>query len=233
MQHSPVPPKGTFLRKVSLFNGLADSDLDGLVQIAKIREVKKNETIFSKATAGDTLFVVARGRIKIFGMSTTGKTKTFAYLEPGDFFGEMALLEKGGRSAGAKAVLPSTLMLIHRKDFQELLHRRPNLIFSVLQTLCARLRRADREIESLSFNNVLGRVARILLDLSERYGQKRGEDRVQIKLELSHQELAEMAGTAREMVTRILNRFRRTGCLEIDGKSITLTNPIKLKSWIC
>lgn len=224
--------KKSFLKRVSLLKGLSDQDLNTVANIAKLREAAKGETIFSKSTAGDSLFVVVKGRIKIFGTSTTGQTKTFAYLEPRDFFGEMALLESGGRSAGAQAVSPATLLTIHRKDFQALLRKRPHLISALLKTLCERLRRADREIESLSFNNVLGRLAKILLDLGDRYGQKDASGAVRLKMELSHQELADMAGTAREMITRILNRFRRTGCLSMDGKTIALTNVEKLKSWV-
>jgi CRP-like cAMP-binding protein len=224
--------KGFLLKRISLFTRLSRADLDSVARIAKIRETKKNETIFSKAAVGDTLYVVMRGRVKIFGVSSTGKAKTFAFLEPGDFFGEMALLEKGDRSASAKAVMPSALMTIHRRDFQNLLRRRPGMALAILHTLCRRLRRADREIEALSFNNVLGRLARILVDLSDRYGRKAGQGRVAIQMQLSHQDLAEMAGTAREMVTRILNRFRRTGCLEMNGKSITLTDVSKLHGWI-
>jgi CRP-like cAMP-binding protein len=224
--------KASFLKRISFLQGLSDEDLRTVSDIARVHDVEKNETIFSKAAAGDCLYVVMKGRIKIFGMSQTGKTKTFAYLEPRDFFGEMVLLEKGDRSAGAKALMPSTLLTIRRQDFQALMQKRPKILFSVLKTLCQRLRQADREIESLSFNNVLGRLAGILLDLGEKYGKKEPDGKVTITLEMSHQELAEMAGTAREMITRILNRFRRTGCLEIQGKIITLIDIPKLRGWI-
>ncbi len=220
-----------FLKKVSLFKGVSGQDLQVIGRIAKTREMKKGETIFSKSSPGDSLYIVSKGRVKIFIQSATGKTKIFDYLEPGDFFGEMALFSSLDRSAAAKAVEPSTVIIIHAKDFQGILRTRPDMSLSMLKTLCIRLRRADQEIESLSFNNVLGRIAKILLDLSDRYGKKTPAG-VMIKMPLSHQELADMAGTAREMVTRVLNRFKRTGCLSIEGKTVTLTDPAKLQGWV-
>jgi CRP/FNR family transcriptional regulator len=227
----PATNIASFLRKVPLFQGLSKEDLDVVSRIAKVREARKGETIFSKETRGDALFVVMKGLVKIFSTSEAGKSKTFAYLEPPDFFGEMALLERGERSAGAVAMAPSSLITIHRRDFQKLVAARPQLAFALLRTLCARLRHADKDIEAMSFNSVLGRVARMLLDLAKRHGRQTPRG-LRIHLELSHQELADMVGTAREMVTRILNRFVRTQCLQMDGKYLVVTNPQKLREWI-
>jgi CRP/FNR family transcriptional regulator, cyclic AMP receptor protein len=223
--------KTSFLKRVPLLKGLSGADLDKVAAIATLREIRKGETIFTKSSTGDNMYIVVDGRVKIFSTSRMGKTKTFDYLESRDFFGEMALFESSDRSAAAKAVENSALLTIRSKDFQELLVQRPRIALSVLKTLCSRLRRADSEIESLSFNNVLGRIAHILLDLSHRYGKKTDLGTA-IQLELSHQELADMAGTAREMVTRVLNRFKRANCIEMQGKTITLTNPDKLREWI-
>jgi CRP-like cAMP-binding protein len=221
----------SFLKKVPLFSRLSQTDLNMVARICRLEEVKKGETIFSKSAWGDSLYVVVKGTVKIFAKSRTGKTKTFAYLESRDFFGEMALLEENSRSAGAVAVGPAHLLTIHRRDFQKLLAKRPQLSIALMKTLCERLRWADREIESLSFNSVLGRMAHLLLDLAQKYGKQNGRG-IRIEREISHRELAEMAGTAREMVSRVLSRFTRAGALANDGKYFTLTDVDKLKSWI-
>jgi CRP-like cAMP-binding protein len=101
----------------------------------------------------------------------------------------------------------------------------------MLRTLSGRLRRANREIEALSFNNVLGRIAQILLDLGERYGKKTDEG-IRIDMSLSHKELAEMAGTAREVISRVISRFRRIGCVSFFDNKLIITDRDKLKSWI-
>ena len=101
----------------------------------------------------------------------------------------------------------------------------------MLRTLCDRLARANREIASFSFNSVLGRTAQILLDLAAQYGRKTSRGLL-IDKELSHKELADMAGTAREMVSRVLSRFVRAGCLAPDGKRFILLDAKKLGDWI-
>ncbi|HOW27729.1 MAG TPA: Crp/Fnr family transcriptional regulator [Elusimicrobiota bacterium] len=224
--------KSRFLHQVTLFRGLPKKDVDMVARISRVREVRKGETVFSKSAPGDSLYLVVKGRVKIYGSSNTDKTKTFAYLEPHDFFGEMALMDEPTRSAGAEAAATSILLTIARKDFRALVAKRPSLAFAVIRTLCARLRHADRDIELLSFNTVVGRLARILLDMCDQYGKKTPAG-IRIGIEVSHQELADMAGTAREMATRILNRFRRTGCLEMDGKCMIVVNHKKLSDWVC
>ncbi|HRY28736.1 MAG TPA: Crp/Fnr family transcriptional regulator [Elusimicrobiota bacterium] len=221
----------SFLKQIPLFHCLGEADLRRVARITKVREARKGETIFTKDTWGDCLYIVVSGVVKIFSMSRTGKTKTFALLESRDFFGEMALLERGERSAGAVAATPAVLLTIHRRDFQKLVKDRPQVAFVLLRTLCDRLRRADRDIEALSFNSVVGRVSGVLLDLAKRYAKK-GAREVRIDMDISHQELADMAGTAREMVTRVLNRFVRLGCLRMDGKRLTLLNVQMLRDWI-
>jgi CRP/FNR family transcriptional regulator len=219
------------LQKVSIFAGLSIPDLGQIAKIARTRRYARGEAVFSESSSGDSLFIVASGRVKIFSRSSTGRTKTFAFLEPKDIFGEMALLDQNTRSASAQAVQDSTLLVIPKQDFKKLLGRYPKLSFSLLQTVCARLRWADQEIKLMSFNNVLGRLARILLDLAQRYGAQTG-DGVRIELELSNQELADLVGTAREMVSRVLHRLSRTGCLQLGKRSIVIRDPEKLKAWV-
>lgn len=227
-----MTPPVSFLKAVPLFRGLSAQDLSALALIARREDLRAGQVLFSKAAKGDTLYVVVKGSVKIFSKSTTGKTKTFAYLEPKDFFGEMALLGGGVRAASAMAAEPSELLAVRRKDFEALLKRRPALSLALLRALCDRLDRADREIESFSFNSVLGRTAGLLLDLAKKYGRPAKTGGVLIAKDISHRELADLAGTAREMVSRVLGRFQRTGCLAYDGRRIRLTDPKKLSDWI-
>jgi CRP/FNR family transcriptional regulator len=221
----------SFLKQVPLFSRLSARDLVALALITKIRSVRQRETIFLKAEKGDAFYVVVRGRINIFSRSRMGKVKTFAFLEPRDFFGEMVLLGGEDRSAGAVAMVASELLIIRRADFKRLLLQQPEISFGLLRTLWERLSQADREIESLSFNSVLGRLAETLLDMGKRYGKKDPQG-IRLDLDLTQRDLADRVGTAREVVSRVINRFIRTGCLKINGKCFTLTNPAKLKEWI-
>lgn len=221
----------SFLRGVELLNGLSADDLLRLAQFCQIVKFRRAERIFTESQPGACLYVVMAGRVKIFGSSTQGRSKTFAYLEPGDFFGEMSLIDDEVRSASASVLEDSVLIMLKRDDYQKLLLSRPAIALSVMKTLSSRLRRANKEIEALSFNNVLGRIAQILLDLADRYGKKTDEG-IRIEMEMSHKELAEMAGTAREVISRVISRFRRMGCVSFFDNKIIITDHDKLKSWI-
>ncbi|MCG3205997.1 MAG: CRP-like cAMP-activated global transcriptional regulator [Elusimicrobia bacterium] len=221
----------TFLRGVELLNALPSEDLVRLAEICQLVKFKRAERIFSADQPGGCLYVVMSGRVKIFGSSSQGRSKTFAYLEPGDFFGEMSLIDDAVRSASASALQDSVLIMLKREDYQKLMLSRPSMAMAVLKTLALRLRRANKEIEALSFNNVLGRIAQILLDLSERYGKKT-EHGIRIDMELSHKELSEMAGTAREVISRVISRFRKIGCVSFQEGKIIVTDQEKLKGWI-
>jgi CRP-like cAMP-binding protein len=221
----------SFLRGVELLNGLSSDDLLRVAQTCQLSRYQRAERIFTESQPGACLYVVMSGRVKIFGSSSQGRAKTFAYLEPGDFFGEMSLIDEEVRSASASALDDSVLIMLKSEDYRKLMLSRPAIAIAVLKTLSARLRRANREIEALSFNNVLGRIAQILLDLGERYGKK-SDDGIRIDMTLSHKELAEMAGTAREVISRVMSRFRRIGCINFFDNKITITDRDKLKSWI-
>jgi CRP-like cAMP-binding protein len=221
----------SFLRGVEMLNGLSNSDLLRVAQMCQLVRYRRAEKIFEEKEKGGCLYVVMSGRVKIYGSSNQGRSKTFAYLEPADFFGEMSLIDEELRSASASALDDSILIMLKREDFRKLMMSSPTITMAVLRTLSSRLRRANREIEALSFNNVLGRIAQILLDLAERYG-KNTDEGVRIDMELSHKELAEMAGTAREVISRVISRFRRIGCVGFFDNKIIITDRDKLKSWI-
>ncbi len=211
--------------------GLSSDDLLRLAQLCQLVKFRRAERIFSESQPGACLYVVMSGRVKIFGSSSQGRAKTFAYLEPGDFFGEMSLIDDEARSASAAALEDSVLIMLKSEDYRKLMLMRPAIALEVLKTLSSRLRRANKEIEALSFNNVLGRIAQILLDLADRYGKKT-DDGIRIEMELSHKELAEMAGTAREVISRVISRFRRIGCVSFFDNKLIITDHDKLKSWI-
>ena len=195
------------LRKIPFLRQLSTSDLKEVYKISRVREYGPGEAIFSKASPADRMFVVLGGRIKIFAPSLSKKRKTFAYLSPGDFFGEMALLEGKPRSASAEAVEFSKLLVITAVDFRRLLLRDPQLALYLLRTVSQRLRKANEEIEGLLFRNILGRVAKTLLDLSRRGQPHKGG--MLLKEHYTQQELADIVGTTREPLTRAISALRR------------------------
>lgn len=196
-----------------------------LLQISRQGDFGPGERIFSRADAADHMFVVIRGRVRIFLSGGGRRRKTFAYLGEGDFFGEMAVITGKTRSASAEAVEPTSLLMIHKKDFRKLLTKDPKLCMYLLEAVSERLRLADEEIEDLLFRNVLGRVAKALRDLTK--GHK-GTEAVELPRRYTHQDLADLVGTTREPLSRALATLRRAGLVDAREGSIVLLEPAKL-----
>ncbi len=224
--------KYALLSRVSLLKGLSGKLLSKISAFAKFHTYRRGERIFSEDSSGECLYVLVSGRVKIYATAGS-RTKTFALLDPGDFFGEMALLGEPTRSASARAILDTELLMLQRKDFNRFLKDDASLSLTILRTLCGRLRRADKEIQMLSFQNVVGRTAVTLLELESKYGKSIAAGTL-IDAGITQQELADLIGTAREMVTRVLTKFRAMSAIAFEkpsGKIIVL-NRDKLKNCI-
>jgi CRP/FNR family cyclic AMP-dependent transcriptional regulator len=219
------------LRRVSLFADMNPADLEQLASSCELARVTTGGRIFEATQPGGHLYIVISGRVRIFNSSAQGRSKTVAYLDSGDFFGELSFIDQESRSASAEALEPCVFATINAERYREWILARPEVAWALLKSLSARLRQAKREIQALSFNNALGRVAQILLDLAGHYGEKT-DDGLSIIRSFKQRELADMAGTAREVVSRALSRFKRIGCVKLSGDRITLLNEDKLRGLI-
>jgi len=220
----------TLLRKVPLFSNLSNKDILLILRAAKRRKYKKDSIIFSENTLGKTLFIVISGQVKIF-VEENKRRKILSYLEQGEFFGELALLYKNIRSASAEAMTDCELLILRQNDFKQILKNNPNIALELIKVLCERLRNADKEIESLSFDSVTSRIARGLIELSKKYG-KPTELGKQLNLIFSKKEIAEYSGTVREVATRVLNHLHKLGYIDFKDRHIIITNEPKLRSLI-
>lgn len=214
------------LRKIPFLSQLEQKDLREVYKISRIKEYGPGESIFTKAQSANQMFVVLSGRVKIFTNSGGKKRKTFAYLDPGDFFGEMALLDGQPRSASAEAVSYSRLLIITYPEFRKLLLNDPQLTLYLLKTVSERLRKANETVESMLFRNILGRVAQALSDLGRRGRKIRGG--VELAEHYTQQELADVVGTTREPLTRALSTLRRVGLIEASDGRYFIKDPVKL-----
>ncbi|OGS21339.1 MAG: hypothetical protein A2252_08855 [Elusimicrobia bacterium RIFOXYA2_FULL_39_19] len=219
------------LGKVQLFSGFNTTDLEKVSKISKTKFFPKKKKIFTENTPGDSLYVVAAGCIKIFAQ-TKNRKKVFAYLGPGEFFGELALINgERKRSASAETTSETELLVIHRKDFQQILQKDPRLSLNLLSVIAKRLRMADQEIELITFQDVFGRIIKIILNLSKKYGKKTSEG-IKVDLPLDHTDIAELAGTVREMATRVCIKLKNLNCIDYVSKHIIIKDESKLKEMI-
>jgi len=223
---------GNFYRNLPLFSYFPKSALPKARKIFNVKKYNANSIIISQNAKGDYLYIVVSGLVKIYRTSETGSVrKTLAILKRNEFFGEMALFDHSGRSASALAITDVEVIACKRNDFLKLLSKYSQSCFLIISLLVSRLREADKQISSLTFQNALGRVAIIIGDLCERHGLKNSRG-ILIDMDLTHQDIAEMAGTAREVVTKIISVFKRAQCLKFEGKRMTVTNLRKIRGWI-
>jgi len=209
----------TLLRNLPLFAGLDDERLSGLARVTVRTGFGRNSTIIAAGDPTDSLYIVVSGRLKVMMGDEQGREVILSILGPGEFFGEMGLLDDLPRSASVVTLEPCELLKISKADFKRSLAENFGLSLTVMRGLVKRLREADRKIGSLAMMDVYGRVARLLLEMSEDVG---GEKVVVRKL--SKQDIAKMIGASREMVSRVMKDLELGGYIEVRGHSIVLRN---------
>jgi len=217
-----------FLSFVPIFSDLPVETLKMIENIGTKKLHKKNDVVLMEEEAGTALFVIIKGKVKVARSSTDGREVILTILSESDFFGEMAILDGLTRSATVTAIEESELFLIQRNDFVNLLREYPEISISLLQELTKRLRSADAKIKALSLKDAEGKVATVILQLADDIGKiKHGKVEIE-KLPLQ-QDLANMAGTSRETISRTLHTFAKKGLIELDGSKLSILDYEKFK----
>jgi CRP/FNR family transcriptional regulator/CRP/FNR family cyclic AMP-dependent transcriptional regulator len=202
------------LRAIPLFSNVSDDDLEQVASHLIERRFPRNTTIVEEGLAGDYMYVIREGRVKVTKLSEDGREKILEFLDAGSFFGEMALLDRAPRIASVKTLKPVKLLALSRTDFLKLLRKSPDLALSVIQELCKRLRTVDDQASALSFQRVKDRTKGLL----QRLARDPHEDGGRITPGLTHQQMADMIGTSRETVTRVVKELKQEGWLHQEGK---------------
>lgn len=216
------------LKKVQLFSGLSNGALAGLAQQLRRRTFKRGTMIFHKDQAGDALYVIESGRVRLFLPRESGGELTVEIAGPGDVFGELALLDGRPRSASAETLDDAAVYTISRAEFTQYVTAAPQFAVAIIELLSSRLRHVTEYAESLAFLDVHARLARVLLEMGERYGAPK-ESAVEINFDLTQADLATMVGATRERVNRALASFRAQGLIELRGRKIVLLDPVRLR----
>jgi CRP-like cAMP-binding protein len=219
-----------FLKNVPIFSELNDDTLIKLSRLGTLKSYEKDSIILSEQDAGSALFVMVSGKVKVARVSNDDKNKEviLTLLNPSDFFGEMALLDGLARSATVTSVEDSQVFIIQRNDFLDLIQQHPEVSIALLQELTQRLRAAGIKIKALSLKDAEGKVATVLLQLADDMGKiKQGVVEIE-KLPYQH-ELANMAGTSRETISRTLHTFAKKGLVELEGAKLRIISYEKFK----
>lgn len=218
MSSSNVGLSLVVLRNVPLFSGLDETELERLSRVATRRRARRGDQVVRAGESADALLILLTGRAKVTNFDEEGREIILAWLGPGEFFGEMGLIDGSPRSASVVAVENCELLSIGKNEFQRCMQENFQVVLKLMQILVRRLREADRNIESLALLDVYGRVARLLLDMSEEEGGKR-----MVKHKISKQDMARMIGASREMVSKVMRDLEVGGYIISEGDQITIT----------
>ena len=198
------------LKTVPLFSDLADRDLNRIADLMVTKRYRKHNLIFFEDDLGQNLFIIKLGRVKISRIDEGGGEVIFAILGEGEFFGELSIIDGLTRSATVTSLEEVELLVLRRGDFLDLLHHYPQISITLLRELASRIRKSDTQIKSLSLKDARGRVATTLIRLAEDIGIMH-EGKVIIKKLPLQKDLANIAGTSRETISRVFKKLENEG----------------------
>ncbi len=204
------------LEKISLFAGLSEEDIHSLRGHIVRKNYPRNTVVMSQGDKTCSLYLIDTGSVKVYVSDKDGNEFILGILEAKDYFGELALLDEDPRAASVMTLEPCCFGVITQQDFMLWIKRRPEILMNLIKALVKRIRILDEDITSLALLDVYGRTVRLLLQRSVELDQKRVVDHI------TQQEIANMVGASREMVSRILKGLRQGGYIELDGKRIII-----------
>ena len=205
------------LKSVPMFGSFPEEQLRALATLVVRRNVSRGSVVMAEGDPIDSLYIVVSGRLKVMMGEADGKEVILGILGPGEIFGEMGLIDDSPRSANVVTIEACELLQIAKRDFKKCLAENFEMAMAVMRGLVKRLRDADRKIGSLALLDVYGRVARLLLDMSENVdGQK------MVTKRLPKQDIAKMIGASREMVSGVMRDLEMSGYFETRGSTIVL-----------
>lgn len=206
----------------AMFVGIDEIESRALMDAMVKVESHRGDVLFREGQVGNRLYVIARGKIKLGHSSSDGRENLLSVLGPGEMFGELSLFDPGPRTATATSVADSVCYELSHQAFAQWITDHPGVAKHLLAAIAKRLRRTNESLGDLVFSDVPGRVAKALLDLASRFGDRSGSDGVRVAGDLTQEELAQLVGASRETVNKALSDFAARGWLHRDGRTIVL-----------
>ena len=215
------------VRKAPLFSALDDAASATLRESMIPVKVSKGNTLFKEGDAGDRLYVVVAGKLKLGTTSSDGRENLLSILGPGEMFGELSLFDPGPRTATATAVTDSRLLSLSNDKVIGWVTQHPNVSLQLLGRLAQRLRRSNEVLADLVFSDVPGRVAKAIMDLGNRFGVQK-DDGLHVNHDLTQEELAQLVGASRETVNKALADFAGRGWLRLEARAVIILDEERL-----
>ena len=210
-----------YLKRCDLFLGLSSEQAHHLERNAVIRTFKRKSLIYAPTEPGQSVLVLAQGQVKIKDITPDGKETILAFMEPGELFGELTLLDGAPRQDYAEAVTDAKVLVLTRDSVLWLMEQRPDVTLSVTKLMGLRRKRIENRLRNVLFLSSRDRMIRILCELMETHGEREGST-CEIRLSLSHQDLASLIGVTRETVTVVLGQLQKDRLIKIRRRHLTI-----------
>jgi len=218
------------LKHVPIFADLADDEQEKISRIIVYRKYRKGMIIFMEGEPGDELYFVKEGRVKLAKLLEDGREQILHFVQKGEVFAEILLFDGGSFPATSEVMEDAEIGIIRNTDLDKLLREYPDIAIKLLKVMSKRLRRAQLQIRDLALKDTFGRMASTLLKLAGEYGVVK-DGVVIIDFSLSQQELANLIGSSRETVARILSDFKRQKLISVTRQKISILNKKGLLEW--
>lgn len=209
-----------FFRDIPLFAGLTADDHGQLLKVAVRKTYPRHTLLVTEGELGDRFFLLRKGRAKVYLGDDHGREVILTILEPGDFFGEMTMIDDEPCSANVMSLEESEFVSVGKTDFQQVMASSPDMARRLLKSLAQRLRESNQQIESLALKDVQSRVEQALNGLAKPEGSE-----LVIPVGITHRDIAAMVGASREMVTRVFRELETSGSIHVEGRRISLVKP--------
>ncbi|MBC8352171.1 MAG: Crp/Fnr family transcriptional regulator [Planctomycetes bacterium] len=220
-----------YLKNCPLFERLASEELQSIEARSKARLFPRGTPIYLPMDETNSVFLLASGRVKICHLTPDGKQSILAFIEPGELFGELAMLDDGPRDEYAESVEKSTVVLIPGEVMRQTMESHAGVTLGVTKLIGLRRRRIEQRLKNLLFLSNRDRLTHLLLELAEQYGVSDASG-LRLRIQLSHQELANVIGSTRETVTVVLGEMQQEGLLSLGRRKIVISDLPRLASTV-
>ncbi len=226
-RYIPTENDKQIVKTAPLFSALDDSSADSLLNSMSHAKVHKGHHLFKEGDAGEKLFVVVEGKMKLGTQSSDGRENLLSILGPGEMFGELSIFDPGPRTSTATAVTDCKLLALSHDQVLGWVTAHPEVSFQLLARLAQRLRKSNEVLADLVFSDVPGRVAKAILDLGKRFGTQK-PDGLHVHHELTQEELAQYVGASRETVNKALADFAGRGWIRLEPRTVVVLDMDRL-----
>ena len=217
-----------YLQRVPLFFGLPEEQLQDISRLLLERSYQKGRFIFMEGEPGEAIYLLKSGLIKLTKRLEDGREHILHFVNPGDVFAEVVIFDGGTYPATAEVQEDSVVGVLRNQDIERLLSQHPSMAVSLLHIMSRRLRTAQEKVMNLALHDTARRLAFSLLKMAEEHGVQKSKGTL-INLNLTNQELANLTGSSRETINRMLNSFKRAGAIDVDRQQIVVMDKNKLE----